>query len=78
MIASDGREYAGSLEELREWAQEGRLGPATFVWCQDDGRWLPASARHELVWDLPQPEAEALELELSEWEVLAKFAATGW
>ena len=59
MIASDGREYAGSLEELREWAQEGRLGPATFVWCQDDGRWLPASARHELVWDLPQPVAEA-------------------
>lgn len=54
MIASDGREYAGSLEELREWAQEGRLGPASLVWCQDDGRWLEASARHELVWDLPR------------------------
>ncbi len=54
MIASDGREYAGSLEELREWAQEGRLGPASLVWCQDDGRWLEASSRHELVWDLPR------------------------
>ena len=54
MIASDGREYAGSLEELREWAQEGRLGPASLVWCQDAGRWLEASARHELVWDLPR------------------------
>jgi hypothetical protein len=31
MIGSDGREYPGSLEELREWAQEGRLGSATLV-----------------------------------------------
>lgn len=40
MIGSDGREYSGSLEEFREWAQEGRLGPATLVWSEADERWL--------------------------------------
>lgn len=55
MIGSDGREYPGSLEELREWAREGRLGPATLVWSQADERWLPAAERHELAWDLPRP-----------------------
>ncbi|MEN9545361.1 MAG: hypothetical protein RLZZ356_93 [Verrucomicrobiota bacterium] len=59
MIGSDGREYSGSLEELRDWAREGRLGPATLVWNEADERWIPASARHELVWDLPRPEPEA-------------------
>jgi len=59
MIGSDGREYSGSLEELREWSQDGRLGPATLVWSEADERWLTASARHELVWDLPRPEFEA-------------------
>ncbi|MCX6860280.1 MAG: RDD family protein [Verrucomicrobia bacterium] len=59
MIGSDGREYSGSLEELREWAQEGRLGPATLVWSEADERWLVASVRHELVWDLARPEVEA-------------------
>lgn len=59
MIGSDGREYSGSLEEFREWAQEGRLGPATLVWSEADERWLLASARHELVWDLPRPEFES-------------------
>lgn len=56
MIGSDGREYSGSLEELREWAQEGRLGRMTLVWNPTDERWLPASERHELAWDLPRPE----------------------
>ena len=59
MIGSDGREYSGSLEELREWAQEGRLGSATLVWSEADGRWLVAAERHELVWDLPRPEVES-------------------
>lgn len=55
MIAADGLEYEASLEDLRSWAREGRLGPASLVWCREDGRWLEASARHELVWDLPRP-----------------------
>lgn len=56
MIGSDGREYSGSLEELRAWAQEGRLGPATLVWTDADERWIEASDRHELAWDLRRPE----------------------
>jgi uncharacterized RDD family membrane protein YckC len=54
IIGSDGREYSGSLEELRQWAQEGRLGPATLVWNDVDERWVEAAGRHELVWDLPR------------------------
>jgi uncharacterized RDD family membrane protein YckC len=59
MIGSDGREYSGSLEELREWAQEGRIGSATLVWSEADERWLVAAERHELAWDLPRPEVES-------------------
>ena len=55
IIGSDGREYSGSLEELRQWAQEGRVGPATLVWHDADERWIEAGGRHELVWDLPRP-----------------------
>ena len=55
IIGSDGREYSGSLEELRQWAQEGRLGPTTLVWHDADERWIEAAGRHELVWDLPRP-----------------------
>lgn len=60
MIGADGREYSGSLEELRQWAQEGRLGPATLVWNDGDERWIEASGRHELVWDLPPPPPPAI------------------
>lgn len=60
MIGADGREYSGSLEELRQWAQEGRLGPATLVWNDGDERWIEASGRHELVWDLPCPPPPAV------------------
>ncbi|MCE2826100.1 MAG: RDD family protein [Verrucomicrobium sp.] len=60
MIGADGREYSGSLEELRQWAQEGRLGPATLVWNDGDERWIEASGRHELVWDLPSPPPPAV------------------
>jgi len=55
MIGADGREYSGSLEELRQWAQDGRLGPSTLVWSAVDERWIEASGRHELAWDLPSP-----------------------
>lgn len=54
IIGGDGVEYAAaSLEELRQWCQEGRVGPGTPVWRDDDRRWAPAIAREELKWDLP-------------------------
>lgn len=57
IIGSDGREYSGTLEELRAWAEDGRLGPATLVWSEADQLWITASDRHELAWDLPRPVA---------------------
>lgn len=53
MIGADGHEYAGTLEELREWAVDGRLGPETLVWNGEESRWLRATERSELQWDLP-------------------------
>lgn len=54
IIGGDGLEYGpATLEELRTWCEEGRVGPATPVWRSDDPRWQPASRRDELKWDLP-------------------------
>jgi uncharacterized RDD family membrane protein YckC len=55
MIGADGREYEGSLEELREWASDGRLGHESLVWSSGEQRWLKACDRHEFQWDLPKP-----------------------
>lgn len=55
MIGADGAEYEGSLEELREWATDGRLGHDSLVWNPEERRWLRASDRHEFQWDLPRP-----------------------
>lgn len=56
IIGGDGREYAAaSLEELRQWCVDGRVGPGTPVWRGDEERWAPAAARDELKWDLPKP-----------------------
>ena len=69
IIGSDGREYAAaSLDELRAWIEEGRVGAGTWVWHGEEQRWQPASAWPELKWDLPSappvmpppPEAPAL------------------
>lgn len=69
IIGSDGREYAAaSLDELRAWIEQGRVGPATWVWHGGEQRWQPASAWPELKWDLPiappvlppEPEVPAL------------------
>ena len=73
IIGGDGREYGpATLEELRTWCEEGRVGPATPVWKSDDQRWHPASQREELKWDL------RLELEAPEdleADPLAEFVA---
>lgn len=55
LIGADGREYPGTLEEMREWARDGRLGSESLVWCSEEGRWIRASLRPELQWDLPKP-----------------------
>lgn len=54
IIGSDGREYAAaSLDELRAWIEEGRVGSGTWVWHGEEQRWQPASAWPELKWDFP-------------------------
>ena len=56
IIGGDGREYGpASLEEIRQWCEDGRVAPGTPVWQSDERRWLPASSREELRWDLPKP-----------------------
>lgn len=54
IIGTDGREYvAASLNELRAWVEEGRVGPGTLVWVASEQRWQGASTVPELRWDLP-------------------------
>lgn len=58
MIGGDGREYGpASLEEIRQWCEDGRVAPGTPVWRSDEQRWQPAGARDELKWDLRSPVA---------------------
>jgi len=56
IIGADGVEYGPTtLEELREWIEEGRVGQSTLVWRSDESRWSAAGMREELRWDLPAP-----------------------
>lgn len=56
IIGADGREYGPvSLVELSEWIEDGRVGHQTMVWRNDEERWLRATERPELRWDLPSP-----------------------
>jgi uncharacterized RDD family membrane protein YckC len=60
IIGGDGREYGPvSLEEIRSWCEDGRVGVSTPVWRDDELRWQPARDREELRWDLPKPPPEA-------------------
>ncbi len=57
IIGGDGHEYGpASLEETREWCEQGRVDRKTLVWRSDEQRWVAARDRDELKWDLP-PEA---------------------
>ena len=54
IIGGDGREYGpATLEEIRGWCEDGRVGGGTPVWRDDELRWQPARNREELRWDLP-------------------------
>lgn len=60
MIGGDGREYGpATLEELRQWCEEGRLSHGTPVWRSDEARWRPAGGWDELKWDLQTPAVPA-------------------
>lgn len=56
IIGGDGREYGPvTLEELRQWCTDGRVGPGTQIWQPDESRWRPAATVDQLKWDLPTP-----------------------
>ncbi len=55
MIGADGKEYPGTLEDLRAWIAEGRLGSESWIWKKSDECWFRADQLPELSWDLPQP-----------------------
>lgn len=55
IIGGDGREYGpATLEEIRGWCEDGRVGAGTPVWRDDEKCWQPARTREELRWDLRQ------------------------
>lgn len=57
MIGGDGQEYGPvSLDELRQWIEEERLDPRSYVWSSAEDRWRPAVEWPELRWDFPAPE----------------------
>jgi uncharacterized RDD family membrane protein YckC len=79
IIAADGREYSGSLEEIRLWVTEGRVGRGTLVWHPEEQRWQTAAAWPELSWDLPPPlEAPPVVPELVPAGFLPRLAAYGF
>ena len=59
IIGGDGREYGPvTLDEIKEWVRDGRVGRATQIWRGDNGSWLPAAEYQELKSDLaPLPAA---------------------
>ena len=55
IIGGDGREYGpASLDELKAWIREGRVGHATQVWRSDNTLWASAEQFQELGFDLSQ------------------------
>lgn len=53
IIGGDGREYGpASLDELKSWVQDGRVGKDTLVWHSDTGAWTPALRLPEIEADL--------------------------
>ena len=49
IIGGDGREYGPvTLEELKAWVRDGRVGRETQVWRSDMASWLHASQYQEL------------------------------
>lgn len=49
IIGGDGREYGPvSLDELKGWIHDGRVGRETQIWRSDLNTWLPAAQYQEL------------------------------
>ncbi len=49
IIGGDGREYGPvTLDEIKGWIRDGRVGRQTHVWRSDSGSWLAASQFQEL------------------------------
>jgi uncharacterized RDD family membrane protein YckC len=49
IIGGDGREYGPvTLDELKGWVRDGRIGRQTQIWRSDLNSWLPASQYQEL------------------------------
>src|ERR1051325_6297032 len=60
IIGGDGREYGPvSLDELRAWVVDGRVGGPTQVWRSDSASWSPATHYDELQPEIGQVEAAA-------------------
>jgi uncharacterized RDD family membrane protein YckC len=56
LIGADGQTYGPvTIDELRDWIQEGRVGPDTRLWSSEETDWRAASEFPELRWDLPPP-----------------------
>jgi uncharacterized RDD family membrane protein YckC len=60
IIGGDGREYGPvTLEELKSWIRDGRVGRQTHVWRSDLNSWLPASQYQELQSDIAPLQSSA-------------------
>jgi uncharacterized RDD family membrane protein YckC len=54
IIGGDGREYGPvTLDELKGWIRDGRVGPQTQILRSDLNQWLPAMQFQELQAELP-------------------------
>ena len=55
IIGGDGREYGpASLDEMKAWIREGRIGHSTQVWRSDNTLWAGAEQFQELRFELSQ------------------------
>ena len=64
IIGGDGREYGPvTLDELKSWVRDGRVGRQTQILRNDQSSWLPASQFQELQAEMATLPASATEIE---------------
>jgi uncharacterized RDD family membrane protein YckC len=74
IIGGDGREYGpASLEELKGWVADGRVGAMTNVWRSDTERWAPAAHQVELQPQLGPPVTTAPSISAGFWPRCAAY-----
>ena len=72
IIGGDGREYGPvTLDELKAWVRDGRVGRPTQIWRSDMTSWLPAAQYQELQFEIGA-------LKTSETGVEGEFEAVGF